>query len=324
MMMGDDEVTEVTPQPTLFRAIAVDHHANGEQATKGDVLRISPSWTRWAYWLVLLTTIASVVFAAVVRLPQYATGPALVRIDGRTNIVARVPALVSKVEVRPGQRVEPGQLLVSFDVTEQEAELARTQREFDLLLLRVLREPTDQAARQALSALRAQRELAQARVDERAIRASTAGIVSDVRITAGRHLQTGEAVLSIVRDDARFFVEAMLPGHARPLIRPGSRLRLELTGYRCQYSDLVVTSVGDEVVGPTEVRRALTSQLGDAVQLSGPIVLVEAKLPAPTFVVDGNQVRFFEGMQGTADVVVRSESLLVTLVPALKVLHGLR
>jgi hypothetical protein len=78
--------------------------------------------------------------------------------------------------------------------------------------------------------------------------------------------------------------------------------------------------VGDEVVGPNEVRRYLGPEIGDAVQVDGPVVLLKARLPSPTFVAEGRTYRFHNGMHGTAEVEVRAEKILLALVPGLKAL----
>ncbi|MGZ3460180.1 MAG: efflux RND transporter periplasmic adaptor subunit, partial [Archangium sp.] len=60
---------------------------------------------------------------------------------------------------------------MSFLSQEETATLERIQREFELQLVRVLQDPTDEAARQALTSLRAERELAVARQRARTLRA---------------------------------------------------------------------------------------------------------------------------------------------------------
>jgi membrane fusion protein (multidrug efflux system) len=147
-------------------------------------------------------------------------------------------------------------------------------------------------------------------------------VVSDVRIHAGRQLNPGEAILSLVGEDARFSVVAMLPGHHRPLLRPGMPLRLELAGYRYAYQDVTIDRVGDEVVGPNEVRRFLGEEVADVIPVAGPVVLVEASLEGRSFRVEGKTYNYFDGMQATAEARVRYESILVTFVPALKVIFG--
>jgi len=97
-------------------------------------------------------------------------------------------------------------------------------------------------------------------------------------------------------------------------------IRFEISGYRYAYQKLTVESVGEEVVGPSEARRYLGAEIGDSVQLTGPVVILKARLPRPTFQAEGRSYRFHNGMHGNAEVEVRSENILVTLVPGLKAL----
>jgi membrane fusion protein (multidrug efflux system) len=216
--------------------------------------------------------------------------------------------------------VREGDALVHFDGRSEQHELDRINREFELMLVRSLRDPTDQGARQSLTALRAQRELAQARLDERTVRASQAGIVSDIRIRAGQGLAAGDKVLSLLGEDSQFWLLALLPGQYRPLLHPGMPLRVEMVGYPYEYRTLTIDSIQDEVVGPGEVRRYLPPDIADAVPLPGPTVLVRARIPSPTFTLEGQSFRYYEGMLSSAEARVRSERILVALVPALKAL----
>lgn len=316
----DEDGEPVGGRPSLFRQEAVAHHVS--YRAEGELLRLSPGWTGAAYWLLCFVFASALLYAVLGRFREWATGPALVRVEGRSDVTARVSGTVAAVEVRPGQRVSAGQLLGRFYVEQEAAALSRIESEFELLLLRTLRDPNDQAARQQLSSLRAERDLARARLEERAIRSPVAGVVSDVRIRPGKHLQAGESVLSILSDNARFYVEVMLPGHHRPLLRSGQPLRLELKGYRYQYQVLSIDSIGDEVVGPGEVKRYLPAELQDAVTLDGPVVLVQARLPSPSFQIDGQSVRYYEGMQATAEVALRSERIVLLLLPALRAIRG--
>jgi len=74
------------------------------------------------------------------------------------------------------------------------------------------------------------------------------------------------------------------------------------------------------VVGPSEARRYLGAEIGDSVQLTGPVVILKARLPRPTFQAESRIYRFHNGMHGNAEVEVRREKILVTLVPGLKAL----
>jgi biotin carboxyl carrier protein len=308
------------PDGDIFRREALEHHSRPPR--EGEVLRLSPSWTRWTFWLLAAASVAALTYGIAGNISEYATGPAIVRIDGKTDVTAQMPGVVASVDVQPGQRVRAGDLLLRFAVATEVAEVERLTKEFDAQLVKVLRDPRDDAARASLTTLRAAKELAEAHVAQRYVRAPTSGVVSDVRIHAGRQLLPGEAILSLVGEEARFTVLAFLPGHHRPLLRPGMPLRLELAGYRYAYQDVIIADVGDEVVGPTEVRRFLGQEIADTIPVAGPVVLVKATLSGRTFRVEDKTYNYFDGMQGVAEARVRYESVLVTFVPALKVILG--
>ena len=300
----------------VFRQEALAHHA--DHRDEGEVLKISPRWTRWAYGTLLAALVVGVIYAVLGTVHEYAAGPAIIRLEAKTSLTAKVPGTVQAVSVQPRQRVEPGDLVVELSSAEESATLERIEHELQLQLVKVLRDPTDQVARQSLIGLRTQEELAQARLDQRRVCAPVAGAVSDIRVRAGQHLDAGDLILSIIGDDARLSVVAMMPAHYRPMLQVGAPLRLELTGYRYAYHELVIDGIGDEVIGRAEVRRYLGPELADTVPIDGPVVLVRAHLDSPSFQDHGRTFDYFDGMQGLAEARVRSESVLGTLVPGLK------
>lgn len=301
----------------LFRAEALRHHQGGGHGD-GDVLRISPAWIPAAYRLLLLVMAAGAAYAAFGTVTEYATGPAVVRLEGRTHMTALSASTVATVDVEPGQRVTASQVLVRLHLADRAAELARLNREFDLQMIRVLRDPADQVARSSLTTLRAERQFAQTRLEEQSVKAPHAGVVSDIRVRPGQYLSPGDQVLSLDGEDMQWVVVAVLPGHTRPLIRPGTGMRLELAGYRHAYRDVAIQSVGDEIVGPAEVGQYLGQEIADVVPVAGPAVIVKAQLPSNTFVADGRSLSYHEGMLGTVDAQLRRQSIFRTVIPALR------
>ncbi len=306
----------------LFRQEALAHHLRRDSG-EGRVLELTPRWTRWAYRLLLVVFAGSLIFALVARVDEYARGSFIVRVHGRADVTTPRAGTVTAVEVTAGQRVVAGQLLARFYSAGEAAELGRIRREFELALIQRLRAPSDPATERSLSTLRAQKELAESRLEERSLRAPTAGIVSDLRVRPGQHVLPGEVVVSVAGEHPEMSVIAMLPGHFRPLIRSGMPLRLELEGYRYAYQRLAIDRVSEEVLGPAEARRFLGAG-GDALALSGPVIFVHARLPSLTFASSGREYRFHEGMRGSAEVRVRSEGVLTTLIPGLEALFANR
>ena len=251
-------------------------------------------------------------------LTEYATGPAVVRVEGRTRVTAPTASTVASVDVQPGQRIAAGDVLVMLYLADQAAELERLNREFDLQMIKFLRDPADQAARSSLTTLRAERQLAQTRLEEQSLKAPHAGIVSDIRIRPGQHLTPGDPVLSLLGDDMRWVVIAMLPGHARPLLRPGTQMRLELSGYRYAYRDVAIQSVGDEIVGPAEVRQYLGP--GNSRCRAGHRSCCSREGAAAVEYLPGRrQVALLLRRHARhVDAHLRRQSILLSLIPALK------
>lgn len=305
----------------LFRAQALDHYQSG-LPDHGRVLEISPAWTGRVYHLLLLLLFASLLYGLLGRVHEYAEGLGAVRLEERIDVTAAVGGTVRELTVRPGERVRAGQVLVRLHGAQEAAELQRVRRELELGLLERLRRPADPVAARTLGALRAQLDAAESRLDERSVRSPRAGTVSDLRVRPGELISPGEVVLSLGGRRGEMALVAVLPGRYRPQLEVGMPLRLELDGFRYAYQHLEIDTLSDEVFGPSEARRALGPGLGDALAVEGPVVVIEARLPSDQFESDGKRYRFYDGSVGRVEVRVRSEPILLTLVPGLKAFFG--
>ena len=237
-------------------------------------------------------------------------------------VTALTGGAIAEIVVRSGQRVEANQLLVRFNDVQEKIELEHLRRELNTQQIDRLKNPEDSTAQQQLATIRAQVAAAEKRLNERATFAPRAGVVRDIRIRPNQLVASGESLMTIVSEDAALVVIAILPGHYRPLLKPGSPLRLELTGFRYAYQRLTIDSIGNEVVGPNEVRRFLGQEVADSLALQGPSVIVQAHLPSRTFRADGRWRQYHDGMSGAAEARVRSESVLFALAPGLRAVFG--
>lgn len=304
----------------VFRQEALDHRRN--PPSEGRIVRIEPAWADKTYKMLVGCVVLLGAYVCIGTIHQYASGPAVVRIDGRTELTSPVGGTIKEVLAQPGQRVRKGDALIRFHLASEEAELARMEREYDALMLRLLRDPGDTTAPIGLSTLAAQRELALARLEQRTVFAPTDGIVSDVRVRAGQATTPGDALLTLIAAEAKGRVIALLPAQFRPMLHAGQTMRLELAGFRFVYSELTIESVSEEAIGPNEARRFLGPERGDAIALDGPVVVVEALLPKMSFHVSGEDLAYYDGMVGAADARVRTENILIALVPGLRDLLG--
>jgi multidrug resistance efflux pump len=302
-------------RPDLFREEAWEAHESAGE--RGAPLALWPRWIDRTYWFIVVVAVVGLGFAVLAHVGEYAHGAAVVRALGRLDLATVNGGIVVAVDVEPGTRVAAGQTLVRFHTESERQELEHLDREFELKLVRILLHPGDEGTRQSLSSLRAARELALAKLRERQVVAPRAGVVRNLRIRIGQMLAPGDLVLTLTDEsDDAFSIVALVPGQFRPMLKPGMPLRFELDGYPQIARNLVVESVGDEVVGPSEVRRYLGHELGDTLPVEGSLVLVRARLAEPTFQWKGQTFRYYDGIPGRVDVRVRSVRLLAMLFPA--------
>ena len=90
-------MTGSTPEPTpsprdpLFREEAVSDYLQAR--TRGQLLRISPAWTSWAFAVVVAAAVTAAIFASTAHLDQWVRGTAVVLDrDGAREAVAFLPA----------------------------------------------------------------------------------------------------------------------------------------------------------------------------------------------------------------------------------------
>lgn len=308
-------------QTELFRDAALRAHFRG-RGSQGDLLRIAPGWTNWIYWLLIAVCLMGLAYLIFGRVNEYAAGAAVIRGENRADIKAVSGGTISEIAVKPGQRVEANQLLLRLYDVQEASELNRLNREYELQLVKSLNAPRDAAAQQQLAFMREQKQAAVARLNERRITAPRAGTIKDVRIRAGQLVAPGELLLSLGGEDDKLTVIALLPGHYRPLLKQGAPLRIELNGFSYAYQHLKIDSVAEDVIGPNEARKYLGQEVADALPLQGPVVIVKASLPSRSFTSGDKQYDFHDGLQGTAEARVRSERLILTLLPSLKAVGG--
>jgi len=308
----------------LFRAEAVD--ALERPSDLGRPLQLLPHWTGWLYGFLIGSVSMGALYGACASISEYAEGPAIVRVDGRIDVTTQLGGVVSEVDVRSGQRVRAGQVLIRLQTAAEQQELERIDRELELKVVHLLVHPSDESTRQLLSGLRASRQQAEARLRERSVIAPSHGVVANLRSRPGQMLSPGETVLTLLEqgEEAGHSVVALLPGQWRPMLRPGMNLRFALAGYPHLHQSMPIATVGDEVIGPNEARRYLGRELEDTVAVQGSLILVTARIPAPYFLFEGQSYRYYDGIPARVEVRVRSTRMLLALFPSLRRLfqHG--
>jgi membrane fusion protein (multidrug efflux system) len=271
------------------------------------------TWMRWAYPVLVGLVAILIAAAAIIQVPTYSTGAAVVTVEG-AQVTSSSPGTVAELLVAPGARVAAGDPVLRLHAADEDTELAASEADYRGALSGFLAGPGDAAARGALATTTTRRQRARAVVDARTLRAPAAGIVGDIRVRPGQLVTPGTPVMKIAKA-ADLAVVAVLPGIDRPRLAAGMTLQIEFAGYRARREQAVIDSIGTQVIGPDEARRSLGAQIGDALPIAGPVVLVRGHLPARTFEAGGHEYAFYDGMVGKAEVRVETDRLLRLLLP---------
>lgn len=285
----------------------------GAASAPGRLVTPARRWIRWAYPAQIGLVIALVIAAALIEVPMYSTGVSIITIEGE-QVTSPLTGTVAEVLVTPGVHVAIGDPVLRLRALDEQAELAATETDYRNALATFLTTPGDDGARTALAAIATRRQRAKAVVDARTLRASVAGSVGDIRVRPGQLVTPGAQVMKI-SPSAALSVVALLPGLDRPRLEVGMTLQIELPGYHKAREAAVIDAIGSQVIGPEEARRALGDPIGDALPITGPVVIVRAHLTARTFEAGGREYAFHDGMLGKAEVRVDHQTLVRALLP---------
>jgi hypothetical protein len=302
----------------LYRAEALEAHRS--RGTEGAAMLLSPSWTKIAYPLLIVTILVGCVLGIVIHVPTYSTGTGMVVYPG-TTIAAPAGGTVDEILVKDDQEVKAGQVLIRLHSEQESAELAAAQREYDALTQQYLFDGNDQNLKAQLATAITRVDRARAAVDLRIVRARRAGTVSDIRVHISQAVQPGEPVLQIVAPGTEPEVVAFLPGRDRPRLRAGQTIQIELEGYKKTREFATISNISSEVIGGNEAAKYLGITAADQLKLQNTgesFVIVHAKLPTRTFQTEQRTYRYHHGMVSKTEVKVRNQPFVVTLLPALE------
>jgi biotin carboxyl carrier protein len=308
------------PEPTPFRPEAVA--AYKARKDEGAALRLAPRWAAIVYWVLIALVVIGISYLCFARVNDYAEGPAVVIAEGQQAVTVRAPGTVSEVKVAVGDKVVAGQELVLLYGGTEAADLAATELQFERALVERMQRPDDTGAANGLAQLVAQRDRARHGLAEKTIRAPVSGTIATVRLRAGQPVQAGQEALTIVSGDGGVTLLCFLPASYAPLMKQGLTIRLELDGHPRAYQRTKVASFTTNASGPGAVSQYLGDQLGDTVPVPGAVVLVRGHMEETEFVADKKKLKYRHGMTGKVAVRVRSQRMILSLIPGLKEVFG--
>jgi hypothetical protein len=262
----------------VFRREALEHKA-GRRELEGDLLKTSPPWLRRLHWAMVAMLVTSLGYLVVGRVNEYASGPAVIRARAKVDVAAPNSGVIRSVDVVLGQRVASGDVLVQIEDAAGPT-------------------PGEQFGHE--------------------LRAPIKGVVSNVQGRQGQRVTAGEELVGLIDDDAGYEVIALLPGYYAPQLHAGMNLRVTVEGYSDSNEVVTIDQVGPEIVGPREATRYAGRESNDVLAVPGPVVIVRSLLQSVKFRSNGQRYAFHDGMTGRAEISLRSEPIIMSLVPGLR------
>jgi membrane fusion protein, multidrug efflux system len=262
----------------LFRQEAVEYHT-GNLNQEGELLKGLPSWLTRSHLFILVFAVAGFAYTLAARMEENASGPAMIRAKNKIIVSALTTGMVRSVAVSVGDIVRKGDLLVQLQSAPG-----------DNLLTRVKQE----------------------------VRATADGVVGDIRVRSGQEVGPGDQVASIIDESSGYQLIAFLPGSYAPQIHSGMSAVLKLQGYPDSNEIILIDDVATEILGPQEASRFAGKESTGALDVTGPVLMVRSSVRQPTFEANGLLYNYRDGMVGDTEISVRSDPMIVSLIPGLK------
>ncbi|MBK7538668.1 MAG: hypothetical protein IPI49_25535 [Myxococcales bacterium] len=277
------------------QSLIVDESADGmfrteamlaqEAPQRGALVRLSPRWVGWTYYLVIGLLVAFAVFVTLAKVSTYSTGPALLRASAKLELVTRTSGNVSRLEVDIGDAVEWGP-------SSRGSTMGRSGPR-SRARARVRRRAAQPCSSQRTlapvrgAAATAKLHAARAALEEAAGAQPRAQGSSPRSARPGQRVEPGDLVAAMVDGESPLEVIALLPGSDRPQLAAGMTMRVEISGYRYAYQSLLIDSVSAERAGPGRGAPGARAAGEESVSLGGPVVLVRRRLAGAEVAIDG-------------------------------------
>ena len=205
-------------------------------------------------------------------------------------VAAETAGVVSKIQVKKGQRVKAGELLLELNMDERDArlrealaqlKLRKTEHEGVIKLQKNgLQSKTDLVAAAAkLEASRAVLQQVELDIEHTRLRAPFAGVINDKLIELGDFLDRGNPAILLV-NDTRLLAVGNVPQQSIRYVHPGLSTRVKLiTGEELQGQVSFVSTTADAATRSFRIEVAIDNQQQHVVSgISSEIIISVEKL----------------------------------------------
>lgn len=169
--------------------------------------------------------------------------------EDEVTVTSEVAGLITAIHFKEGDRVSSGQLLISLDDDELQAQLASAQHELAFFLKKKERDEKLKArggvSEEAyemnirdLDTKKAEIELLKARIEKTQIRAPFAGKMGLRLVSKGAYLSPGTPISRLVNDQ-RVKVDFSIPEKYMAVVKEGNKVRFSVQGMPGEYEGTV-------------------------------------------------------------------------------------
>ncbi len=162
-----------------------------------------------------------------------------------TTLAAEIGARIEQLPLSEGAAFSEGQVLVAFDCSVQQAQLAKSQAEMEaaehtvkanerLSSLNSIGQLELDLSRAGLSRARAEVAMQRASIQKCVVKAPFSGRVAEQKVREQQFVQPGQTLLEIL-DDSVMELEFLVPSHWLVWLKPGMPLRVQIDETRKGY-----------------------------------------------------------------------------------------
>jgi multidrug efflux pump subunit AcrA (membrane-fusion protein) len=300
----------------LYRPEALQYHR--KKGTEGVVTELSPRLVKRAYPLLVGALLIALVFGIFVRVPTYSSGFGVVHYAG-TPVTTLAQGNLEELSVSAGTMVVKGEIVAKLSSQKEDADYDQVLADAESARQQYLFDDQDEQARKSVKTASIALAHAKAAVDQRYIRATADGRVSDIHAELHSAVAAGQTLMSIIKPGTMPEVWAYLPAADRPRIKADEmKLQVGIDGFKKKRPKLTILSISNDAVGAADIRREFGQTLADTLKLPSDganYIIVKGKFDTDRFLIGKKEFLLHEGMSTKAEIMIDSKPFFASIFP---------